>query len=62
MTQHNHKHSAPHGHAQGKGGESSTKKFHKDWRVWLVVGMMLAAMFIYVLTLDESILPSIMTR
>ena len=37
----------------------SVRKMHKDWRVWLVVGLMLTAMFIYVLTLDESVLPAI---
>jgi hypothetical protein len=35
-------------------------QFHKDWRVWLGVGIMLLAMLIYVVTVDESILPSIM--
>jgi len=37
-------------------------QFHKDWRVWVVVALMLLAMLIYVFTLDESILPSIMGR
>lgn len=37
--------------------EFSSKKLHKDWRVWLVVGLMVAAMVIYVLTLDDSIVP-----
>lgn len=62
MTKHNHKHSGTHQHGQGDGGESEAKKFHKDWRLWLVVGMMLAAMLTYVLTLDDSILPAVMTR
>jgi hypothetical protein len=31
--------------------------FHKDWRAWLVLGLMLAAITIYVLTLDESVQP-----
>jgi len=35
-------------------------QLHKDWRVWVGVGLMLLAMLIYVVTLDESILPSIM--
>jgi hypothetical protein len=30
---------------------------HKDWRTWLVIGLMLAAIGIYVLTLDESLQP-----
>jgi hypothetical protein len=32
-------------------------KPHKDWRVWVVVLLMLAAIVGYVLTLDDSILP-----
>jgi len=31
--------------------------WHKDWRTWAVIGLMLAAMCIYVLTLDESVQP-----
>jgi hypothetical protein len=62
MAKHNHKQAGAQGHAQGYEGEADAKKFHKDWRVWLVVGMMLAAMLTYVLTLDDSILPSIMRQ
>ncbi len=58
MTQHNHKHPGSHDHAHDD--REVSRKFHKDWRVWLVVGMMLAAMCIYVLTLDESVVPAIM--
>jgi hypothetical protein len=60
MTQ--HKHSETHGHARGNESKSGSKRFHKDWRVWVMEGMMLAAMFIYVLTLDESVVPSIMRQ
>ncbi|AFM24526.1 hypothetical protein [Desulfomonile tiedjei] len=60
MTQHNHKHPRSHDHTQND--EEDSWKFHKDWRVWLVVGMMLAAMCIYVLTLDESVVPAIMRQ
>ncbi len=28
---------------------------HKDWRTWVVIGLMLAAIGIYVLTLDDSV-------
>jgi hypothetical protein len=42
--------------------ELSARKLHKDWRAWLIVGLMLIAMITYVLTLDESILPAIMGR
>jgi len=30
---------------------------HKDWRLWLAIGLMLAAMGAYVLTLDDSVQP-----
>jgi hypothetical protein len=36
----------------------SKKRLHKDWRTWLVVVLMLAAIGIYVLTLDDSIQPT----
>jgi hypothetical protein len=42
--------------------EFSARNLHKDWRVWLIVGLMLIAMVTYVLTLDDSILPAIMGR
>jgi len=47
MTQHHHGHS---------GSELPRKKMHKDWRVWVAVVLMLAAILIYVLTLDDSLL------
>jgi hypothetical protein len=36
----------------------SRKKLHRDWRAWLAFFLMLAAVVIYVLTLDDSIIPS----
>ena len=30
---------------------------HKDWRTWVVIAVMLAAIGTYVLTLDESVQP-----
>ena len=35
---------------------SKGKRLHKDWRVWVAVILMLAAMIIYVLSLDDSLL------
>jgi hypothetical protein len=55
-----HKQTESHGHVRGDVNEVSSRKFHKDWRVWLVVGLMLVAMIMYVLTLDDSIMPAIM--
>lgn len=55
MSQHhNHKHEnkSEHGHhSPRKAG------LHKDWRVWLVVGLALAAMLMYTLSDDEAIQP-----
>ena len=36
-------------------GGNRCRKLHKDWRVWLAVALMLAAMAMYVLSLDESV-------
>ncbi len=57
MKPHNHRHAH-----ERTAGEFSHRKMdwtglHKDWRVWLVVGLMLAAIATYVLTLDDSIQP-----
>jgi hypothetical protein len=48
--QHGHHHGEHHGH-HGAG------TWHKDWRTWVVVGLMLAAMAAYVLSMDEEIVP-----
>jgi hypothetical protein len=37
--------------------KSNRKKLHQDWRTWLIVGLMLMAVGMYVLTLDDSIVP-----
>jgi hypothetical protein len=57
MTSHGHKHAQ-----ERQAGEPSRPKFylsglHRDWRTWLIIGLMLAAIGTYVLTLDESIQP-----
>jgi len=33
------------------------RKLHRDWRIWLAVVLMLGAMAIYLLTMDEAIVP-----
>lgn len=60
MTHHHSKH----GHAHAGEHESAVgiNKWHKNWRVWVVVGIMLLAIGMYVLTLDDSIVPAIMGR
>ena len=52
MNKHDHKHEHKH-------DTHHTPKWapHKDWRLWTVVGLMLAAIAAYVLTMDESIIP-----
>ncbi len=57
MTKNNSTHSKSKNHEQSDKFEFSGRKLHKDWRVWLVVGLMVAAMVIYVLTLDDSVVP-----
>ncbi len=66
MNKHDHSHeTGPGYHKQEKHtkqGPHSTAKskraVHKDWRVWVVVGLMLAGMAVYVFSLDESFWPS----
>ena len=55
MTQHNHGKST----SSRRPGEIGRRKLHKDWRVWLAVALMLAAMAMYVLSLDESVVPRV---
>ncbi len=38
------------------------KRAHHDWRFWFALGLMLVAMFIYLLTDNLSIVPHIHTR
>ena len=33
------------------------RKLHRDWRLWAIVILMLGCMAIYLLTLDESVVP-----
>jgi hypothetical protein len=42
-------------HAHHSENKPSWKGLHKDWRAWLALGLMLAAISIYVLTLDDSV-------
>lgn len=43
-------------HASSGGGPARTP-IHKDWRVWVVIGLMLAAIAIYSLSEDDSFAP-----
>lgn len=45
----------PHHHQHSDTGQPR-KKLHKDWRMWVAIVLMLAAIVIYVLSLDDSLL------
>jgi hypothetical protein len=40
------------GHHHPGLGQTHRRKWHRDWRVWVMVAIMLMAIAIYVLTLD----------
>ncbi len=43
---------------QRKASQGTRTGIHKDWRAWVVVGLMLGAMVVYVMSLDESFGPA----
>jgi ABC-type nickel/cobalt efflux system permease component RcnA len=57
MKQHNHEHSGLRAHTAEHRKKPHGRQLHKDWRTWMAVALMLVAIFIYVLTLDESMVP-----
>jgi hypothetical protein len=46
----------PQHHPGQSASDKPRRKLHKDWRMWVAVILMLAAIMIYVLTLDDSLL------
>jgi hypothetical protein len=44
-------------HMHGAPPQRQDRKLHRDWRIWLGVILMLAAMAIYLLTMDEAVVP-----
>lgn len=50
MSHHSPPGGAGHAHKTGR-------PLHRDWRIWLAVILMLAAMAAYLLTMDEQIVP-----
>ena len=56
MTKHTHTHQQSDSHDHQHGHHRPGWKPHSDWRVW-TVALMLLAMAVYVLTLNESIWP-----
>lgn len=57
MSKHDHAKHQPAGHAHDHGDEPVRGGWHKDWRMWTVVALMLAAMAVYILSLDNEIVP-----
>ena len=51
----NKEHSHPHNHDHHHG--PLWKRLHRDWRAWVVVILMLAAMAAYVLSDNEALRP-----
>jgi hypothetical protein len=43
--------------ARNSHDHSTRGKLRRDWRAWLAFFLMLVAIIIYVLTLDDSIMP-----
>ena len=52
MSHQHHKHD--HHHQQQ---HKKKKGAHKDWKTWVVIGLMLLAMFLYVISDDEALPP-----
>jgi hypothetical protein len=46
-----------HKHHNNQHHHAPKAAWHKDWRTWVVVGLMLAAMAAYVLSVDETVGP-----
>ena len=51
-----------HSHADHKHHNHQThpkRPIHQDWRTWAIVLLMLAAMGVYVMTMDEAVAPGV---
>jgi hypothetical protein len=47
----------PEAQAENDYARSSYWQVHKDWRMWVVVVLMLVGIFTYVMTMDEAVRP-----
>ncbi len=56
-TKHEHTAAGEHKHHHEHHPASQRKGLHRDWRAWVVVLLMLAAMAAYVLSDDEALQP-----
>jgi hypothetical protein len=50
--------SKKHDHHRKETHHAPKAAWHKDWRTWTVVALMLAAMAVYVFSVDESVGPA----
>jgi hypothetical protein len=56
MTEHHHDHGRSERHTHRENQKPHQRRLHKDWRLWVAVSLMLAAILIYVSTLDDALL------
>jgi hypothetical protein len=56
MTKKHHHHGGPRKHAHKENQKPYWRRIHKDWRLWVALALMLAAILIYVLSLDDALL------
>jgi len=59
MTEHEHAHHhSGHHRSSHHHEEKPARQYHKDWRVWVAIVVILVAMGVYVLTNGEVLRPS----
>ena len=54
---HHHDHKGLEEHMHRDPPKRRERKLHRDWRIWVAVILMLVCMMIYLLTMDEAIMP-----
>ena len=57
MTHSKHSHHSAHHSSHHAEEKPLLRRLHKDWRAWLALGLMLAAIGMYVFSLDDSVQP-----
>jgi hypothetical protein len=58
MSKHNKHAQSEHTHHHDEARRPSKKGIHRDWRLWVAVVLMLAAIGAYLATMDESLQPA----
>jgi hypothetical protein len=56
MTEQHHHHGESQKHTHRGNQDPYWRRIHKDWRLWVAVVIMLAAILIYVLSMDDALL------